>query len=61
MDQIPLSQMPAWLSTKLEKERARLLELEEMQSEAAGKKSNDGDKANANAADADIASAHGSI
>ena len=32
-----------------------------MQSEGAGKKSTDGDKANANAADADIASAHGSI
>lgn len=32
-----------------------------MQSEAAGKKSTDGDRANANAAEADIASAHGSI
>jgi len=61
MEQIPLSQIPAWLQTKLERERARLLELEELQSEAAARKSQDGDKANANAGDADIISAHGSI
>ena len=61
MEQIPLSQIPAWLQTKLERERARLLELEEQQSEAAARKSQDGDKANANAGDADIMSAHGSL